>query len=206
MFFLSILSAKEVICPFYRNANKTQEVCRLFILTACKHGKRRLLSSLYEVNLFVSTGELAHPSLSTNCKSDPPLWLVKRKWHLWQQSSTELAWKWDSQRPWPEAFFFSARRFDRLFANKKKIILKESLWDQGSLPQTISLTGDWEVALTEIHYPHSWNNVQGNFENRFYLRNQELDGMWEALIVPPGYYSSVADVIYNQDKRSGQHE
>ena len=63
------------------------------------------------------------------------------------------------------------------------------------LPQTISLTGDWEVALTEIHYPQSWNNVQGNFENRFYLRNQELDGMWEALIVPPGHYSSVADVI-----------
>ena len=23
------------------------------------------------------------------------------------------------------------------------------------LPQTISLTGEWEVALTEIHYPHS---------------------------------------------------
>ena len=63
------------------------------------------------------------------------------------------------------------------------------------LPQTISLTGEWEVALTEIHYPHSWNNVQGNFENRFYLRNQELDSMWEALIVPQGYYSSVADLI-----------
>ena len=63
------------------------------------------------------------------------------------------------------------------------------------LPQTTSLTGEWEVALTEIHYPHSWNNIQGNFENRFYLRNQELDGMWEPLIVPPGYYSSVADLI-----------
>ena len=23
------------------------------------------------------------------------------------------------------------------------------------LPQTVSLTEDWEVALTEIHYPHS---------------------------------------------------
>ena len=31
------------------------------------------------------------------------------------------------------------------------------------LPQTITLSGDWEVALTEIHNPHSWNNVQGNF-------------------------------------------
>ena len=63
------------------------------------------------------------------------------------------------------------------------------------LPQTISLTGEWEVALTEIHYPHSWNNVQGNVENLFFLHNQELDGMWEPLIVPPGYYSSVADLI-----------
>ena len=63
------------------------------------------------------------------------------------------------------------------------------------LPQTISLTGDWEVALTEIHYPHSWNNVQGNFQDRIYLRDQELDGMWEPLIVPPGHYSSVADLI-----------
>ena len=40
------------------------------------------------------------------------------------------------------------------------------------LPQTISLTRDWEVALTEI--PHSWNNVLENFEDRFYLRNQEF--------------------------------
>ena len=63
------------------------------------------------------------------------------------------------------------------------------------LPQTISLTGDWEVALTEIHYPYSWNNVQENFKNRFYLRNQEFSEVWEALIIPPGHYSSVVDVI-----------
>ncbi|CAH3132425.1 unnamed protein product [Porites lobata] len=59
---------------------------------------------------------------------------------------------------------------------------------------TVSLTGDWEVALTEIHYPHSWNNVQINC-NRFYLRNQELSGVWEALIVPPGHYSSIGDIL-----------
>ena len=70
-------------------------------------------------NLFVGTGELTHPALSTNCKSDPPLWLVKRKWHLWQLSSAEPAWKWDSQRSQPEAFFFlPARRFDQRFASQ----------------------------------------------------------------------------------------
>jgi len=49
------------------------------------------------------------------------------------------------------------------------------------LPQTVSLAGDWEVGLTEIHYPHSWNNVQGDFQDRFYVRNQELPGVWEVL-------------------------
>ena len=42
-----------------------------------------------------------------------------------------------------------------------------------SLPQTVSLTGDWEVALTEIHYPHSWNNVQRNFV-KFKISNHKL--------------------------------
>ena len=72
------------------------------------------------------------------------------------------------------------------------------------LPQTISLTGDWEVALTEIHYPHSWNNVQGNFENRFYLRNQELAGVWEAVIIPPGYYSSTEEVLSKMNELIGK--
>ena len=63
------------------------------------------------------------------------------------------------------------------------------------LPQTINLEGDWEVALTEIHYPHSWNNVQGNFLNRFLLRNRELHGVWETLIIPLGHYASIDAVI-----------
>ena len=69
--------------------------------------------------LVPSTGELTHPALSTNCKSDPPLWLVKRKWHFWPLSSAEPGWKWDSQGSWPEAFLFSrARRFSQLFASQ----------------------------------------------------------------------------------------
>ena len=63
------------------------------------------------------------------------------------------------------------------------------------LPQTVSLTEDWEVALTEIHYPHSWNNVQGNFQDRFYVRNQELSGVWEVLIIPPGHYASIEAIL-----------
>ena len=64
-----------------------------------------------------------------------------------------------------------------------------------SLPQTLNLTGKWEVVLTEINYAHSWNNVQGNFGNRFFLRDKELCGVWEALTIPPGYYSSTEDIL-----------
>ena len=63
------------------------------------------------------------------------------------------------------------------------------------LSQTVNLTGDWELALTEIHYPHSWNNVRGKFQNRFYLRNQESFRIWMALIIPPGHYSYVEDIL-----------
>ena len=28
-----------------------------------------------------------------------------------------------------------------------------------NLPRRISLSGEWECGLTEIHYPHDWYNV-----------------------------------------------
>ena len=30
-----------------------------------------------------------------------------------------------------------------------------------NLPRRISLSGEWECGLTEIHYPHDWYNVRG---------------------------------------------
>ena len=51
------------------------------------------------------------------------------------------------------------------------------------------------MALTEIHYPHSWNNIQGNFQNRFYLRNQEQEGIWDSMIIPPGHYCSIQEFL-----------
>ena len=67
--------------------------------------------------------------------------LVKRKWRLWQLSSAEPAWKWDTQRSWPEAFFSQPLA---LRANNKKKTkssscrkicqerIKGSLWEQGT--------------------------------------------------------------------------
>ena len=96
----------------------------------------QLLTVVSDWRIFLIAPRVIGLDLWTNCKSDPLLWLVKRKWHLWQLSSAEPAWKWDSQRPWPEVFFslglgasISASR--RKLPNKKDRI-KESLWDQGT--------------------------------------------------------------------------
>jgi len=63
------------------------------------------------------------------------------------------------------------------------------------LPQTVSLAGDWEVGLTEIRYRHTCNNVQGNFQDLFYIRNQELSGVWEVLIIQLGHYASIGAIL-----------
>lgn len=60
------------------------------------------------------------------------------------------------------------------------------------LPQSITLTDEWEVALTEIHYPHSWKNVPGDFWNRFYIK--EGDDV-EVYLVRSGHYSSVQSIV-----------
>ena len=67
------------------------------------------------------------------------------------------------------------------------------------LPQTITLAGEWKVALTEIHYPHSWNNIRGDFMNRILLPNEDFP-IWEVLIIPPGHYSTIEDVIAKMDE------
>ena len=55
------------------------------------------------------------------------------------------------------------------------------------------LIGEWEVALTEIHYPQNWNNIQ---QFRLYVRKEKLYGVWDSLEnLLPGYYSSIEDVL-----------
>ena len=133
-FVVFLLSSCSVVVSYFLQTiliRLARVLCWQLVNTA-----NALLLSLRS-NLFASTGELTHLALSTNCKSDPPLWLVKRKWHLWQLSSAEPAWKWDSQRSWPEAFFsISASR--RKFPNKKDSI-KGSLWDQGKRARAVKI-------------------------------------------------------------------
>lgn len=77
------------------------------------------------------------------------------------------------------------------------------------LPRTIYLRGKWEVALVEIQYPYSWNNLFG-------LRNGELADNWIditfdndfifTLFVPPGFYGTVGELLgaveYAKEKAS----
>ena len=53
-----------------------------------------------------------------------------------------------------------------------------------NLPRRISLSGDWECGLTEIHYPHDWYNVRnarltieqdGNVETDAYFEDSYYD-------------------------------
>ena len=74
------------------------------------------------------------------------------------------------------------------------------------LPETISLTGEWEVALTEINYPHTWNNVHGNFWIWFYLRKRKQGRMWEILTVPSGHCSSIEDMLQTMNELVNNEE
>ena len=55
----------------------------------------QLLTVVSDWRIFLIALRVIWLDLSSNCKFDPPLWLVKRKWNLWQLSSAEQAWKWD---------------------------------------------------------------------------------------------------------------
>ena len=54
-----------------------------------------------------------------------------------------------------------------------------------NLPRRISLSGDWECGLTEIHYPHDWYNVRTARLTVEHDGNVETDAYFE-----DGYYDS----------------
>ena len=54
-----------------------------------------------------------------------------------------------------------------------------------NLPRRISLSGDWECGLTEIHYPHDWYNVRNARLTVEHDGNGETDVCFE-----DGYYDS----------------
>ncbi|KAK3748896.1 hypothetical protein QZH41_002885 [Actinostola sp. cb2023] len=61
------------------------------------------------------------------------------------------------------------------------------------LPQSIKLVDEWEVAIMEIQYPHTWNNVHTESKwNRFYIKKGVAV---EGYFLPPGHYPSIESII-----------
>lgn len=57
------------------------------------------------------------------------------------------------------------------------------------LPHRIALQGDWEIALSEIIYPHSWHNVMS--DQTLWVHHNRLNKLLYC-IVPTGYYKDEA--------------
>ena len=79
-----------------------------------------------------------------------------------------------------------------------------------NLPKRIQLDGKWEVALVEIQYPFSWNNISGLIQPDGTTDNwidvTFANGYQTTLFVPPGFYPTVEKLIdainYGKEKLS----
>ena len=70
------------------------------------------------------------------------------------------------------------------------------------LPEVVKLKGDWDVALAQIQYPKSWNNVTAENDPRTGFRKNEIyitikDGMYTTfkISIPPSHYDTVNDLL-----------
>ncbi|MCP4345348.1 MAG: hypothetical protein GY795_07460 [Desulfobacterales bacterium] len=63
------------------------------------------------------------------------------------------------------------------------------------LPNKLSLDGQWEVALAEIQYPHSWNNIHGNTDKDNVIQVTFEDNLTVSVFVPSGYYGTIYELL-----------
>src|ERR1043165_7717531 len=74
------------------------------------------------------------------------------------------------------------------------------------LENAIALTGDWEVGLVEIQYPHTWFNLERD-EGTFTYTQVVYPGddpeafFQKRLILTPGYYESISDFVQAINER-----
>jgi hypothetical protein len=67
------------------------------------------------------------------------------------------------------------------------------------LPTKLDLQGKWEVALSEIQYPHSWTNINGSttkdgaYENCIDVTFE--NNLTVSLFVPRGYYGTIREFL-----------
>ena len=59
-----------------------------------------------------------------------------------------------------------------------------------NLPRRISISGDWECGLTEIHYPHDWYNIRNARLMVEHAGKMETEAYFE-----DGYYGSAKMLV-----------
>ena len=65
------------------------------------------------------------------------------------------------------------------------------------LPRPIQLDGEWEVALVEIQYPRTWNNVRDDRSQPWLYIRPASGKPWNAEKVPYGFYTDVDALTTN---------
>ena len=68
------------------------------------------------------------------------------------------------------------------------------------LQKTITLTGDWEVALSEFHFPRSWYTIKRGGVNFTTICEDYTSEVRQprsniSILVPGGYYETINDII-----------
>jgi hypothetical protein len=75
------------------------------------------------------------------------------------------------------------------------------------LENSISLSGDWEVGLVEIQYPHTWTNLDRNdsrisYTHEVFSENGDIlpGTMHRTIRLPAGYYETAQNLIDSINK------
>lgn len=71
------------------------------------------------------------------------------------------------------------------------------------LPESVKLQGPYEVALAEISYPHTWNNMSQSYILSLYSAAKPI-GYSRIIELPAGYYGNIEDLLeqlnYDEDE------
>jgi len=70
------------------------------------------------------------------------------------------------------------------------------------LPDVVKLSGEWDVALAQIQYPKSWNNITDEqdqrkafHKNEIYITIKDDDYSTFKVTLPPSHYDTINDLL-----------
>ena len=75
------------------------------------------------------------------------------------------------------------------------------------LNRRFNLSDEWEVALSKIHYTHSWYNIPK--DQKLYLVNKDKNGTKNMIelneIFPAGYYTNIEKILIYLNEIYSEH-